>query len=566
MNFTNNFLYVRCKQRFSSYLLSKELIDESGLFSFVKLVFYSSINSSLEILGIGIGVSLLFGKNSAIFIGNLPVEYGLLALLSLIIAKGIVSVFTSVERNEIQAGLEEELSFKFFSLTLNASSEQVQNIGRGKIIALIEDDIGTVVASLKHLINGFQALFSFLIFTFGIFFVAGRNAIPLTLAIVTTIIAAFLQGSNSYKLGEMETKVNASIQQTIGDGLYSLKAVRAAQAEDWILKRFIDDMIIYRKISRQTIKRSSLYNAWREALVIGILGIWIILSRQDLEASTITTTLLLAYKTSTSFSGIINAQRLYLRFIPAYKELRIQRQKLIREESCSAKNNSPIYENKLLREDFVQSIVWTSDQFNSDKKLPLKLLKGKLVAIVGPSGSGKTTTLDLFCGLREETKSHWNVQTNYHSYKFLGLSGARQIRNLISYAPQNAALFEASLRHNLLISRVGKTDELYAWLHRLRLSHLLERETGLDTPLKLSQSPFSGGEIQRLGLLRAWLRNQPIEVLDEPTAYLDKLNAEIVRSIISERVRHKLVLVSTHDPLLINQASAIITLKTDYHD
>lgn len=565
MNYTDKFLTV-CKQRLSNYLLAKKLIDESGGFSFVKLVFYSSVNSSLEILGIGIGVSLLFGNNSANFLGDLPKVYGLLVLFLLIIAKGIVNVFTSVESNEIQASLEEELSFKFFSLALNASSEQVQNIGRGKIIALIEDDIGTVVASLKYLINGFQALFSFLIFTFGILIVADRNAIPLILAIATTIIAAFLQGSNSYKLGEKETKVNASIQQTIGDGLYSLKAVRAAQAEDWILKRFIDDMIIYRKISRQTIKRSSAYNAWRESLVMGILSVWIILSRQDLGASTITTTLLLAYKTSTSFSGIINAQRLYLRFIPAYKELRIQRQKLIREESYSANNNSPIYKNKHLRGDFVQSILWTSDQFNSDKKLTLKLSKGKLVAIVGPSGSGKTTKLDLFCGLREEAKSHWNVQTDYNNYDFLGLSGARQIRNLISYAPQNAVLFEASLRHNLLISRVEKTDKLYAWLRRLRLSHLLEREAGLDTPLKLSQSPFSGGEIQRLGLLRAWIRNQPIEVLDEPTAFLDKLNAEVVRSIIFERVKHKLVLVSTHDPLLISQASAIITLQTNNPD
>ena len=124
-------------------------------------------------------------------------------------------------------------------------------------------------------------------------------------------------------------------------------------------------------------------------------------------------------------------------------------------------------------------------------------------------------------------------------------------------------LFEASLRQNLLISRKENPDELYDWMHKLKLGHLLDRETGLDKPLKLAQSPFSGGEVQRLGLLRAWLRDQPIEVLDEPTAFLDKDTAEIVRTIISERVKQKLVLLSTHDPVLINQADEVITLQSE---
>ena len=71
---------------------------------------------------------------------------------------------------------------------------------------------------------------------------------------------------------------------------------------------------------------------------------------------------------------------------------------------------------------------------------------------------------------------------------------------------------------------------------------------------------FSGGEIHRLGLLRAWLRDRPIEVLDEPTAFLDAAAARQVRSIIADRCKHRLVLVSTHDPDLINQAHQLVQL------
>ena len=68
-------------------------------------------------------------------------------------------------------------------------------------------------------------------------------------------------------------------------------------------------------------------------------------------------------------------------------------------------------------------------------------------------------------------------------------------------------------------------------------------------------------EIHRLGLLRAWLRDLPVEVLDEPTAFLDATAADQVRSVIQERVRERLVLVSTHDPELIRQADQEIQLE-----
>ena len=72
---------------------------------------------------------------------------------------------------------------------------------------------------------------------------------------------------------------------------------------------------------------------------------------------------------------------------------------------------------------------------------------------------------------------------------------------------------------------------------------------------------FSGGEIHRLGLLRAWLRNRPVEVLDEPTAFLDPGSAERVREILRERARERLVLVSTHDAEVIRQADRVVRLE-----
>jgi len=135
------------------------------------------------------------------------------------------------------------------------------------------------------------------------------------------------------------------------------------------------------------------------------------------------------------------------------------------------------------------------------------------------------------------------------------------MHQLIAYAPQNAVLFEASLRENLLLGAECPQQTIEAWLQRLGLAHLLERPDGLDAPLALAQDPFSGGEIHRLGLLRAWLRDKPFEVLDEPTAFLDAKAAEQVRSVIRERAQQRLMLISSHDPDLLAQADQVIKVE-----
>ena len=191
----------------------------------------------------------------------------------------------------------------------------------------------------------------------------------------------------------------------------------------------------------------------------------------------------------------------------------------------------------------------------------LELQAGGLVAVVGPSGSGKTTLLDRFCGLLGAERSQWRIKSEGAELALSGAEGARQLRQLLAYAPQEAVLFEASLRHNLLLDQRQPAAVIACWLERLGLSHLHQRAGGIDDPLPLALDHFSGGEIHRLGLLRAWLRDRPVEVLDEPTAFLDASSAERVREIVRERSRQRLVLVSTHDAELIRQADRVVRLE-----
>ena len=356
--------------------------------------------------------------------------------------------------------------------------------------------------------------------------------------------------------------LNASLQRTVGDGLHGLKALRAAAAETWLLDRFAQETAESRWLLQEQIRRRSGFNAWRDTLVVIVIGAWILKQGDVLTAEVMATTLLLAYRAGSSLSAVVQAQRLCLGNLPGYEALCQRRDKL--QSRSVLRSGISLQENQIanLGQNAWNLVQWQSG-LKEDFVGTVKLKANRLVVITGPSGSGKTTLIDRFCGLLAEEQSQWVVECDGKRCQLSGPPGASQLHQLIAYAPQSAFLLEASLKDNLLVGQKVSEESIETWLNRLNLSHLLQRDGGIHTPMQLAHAPLSGGEIHRLGLLRAWLRNLPVEVLDEPTAFLDTTAAELVRRIIKERVRERLVLVSTHDTELIKQADEVIKLEPE---
>ena len=324
---------------------------------------------------------------------------------------------------------------------------------------------------------------------------------------------------------------------------------------------------MFRRVLRQTVRRQALFSAWRDALVVLVVGLWLIWRGGELTPAATATTLLLAYSTGNSLSAVITAQRLCLGALPAYGELCRRRQLLehSRELAPEPLNRTAPVHSGIGPSNGWQKLHWSISRQAAAGFLPHErtLCAGRLVVVAGPSGSSKTTLLDRVCGLLDEQGSHWQLHpaNGGESLQLSGAAGARELRQRLAYAPQQAVLFEASLRHNLLLDQPPiPAADLNLWLERLGLVGLSQRPGGLDDPLPLALDHYSGGEIHRLGLLRAWLRDRPIEVLDEPTAFLDAAAAARVREILLESCRQRLVLVSSHDPELIALADQRLQL------
>ena len=541
--------------------LLKALAREAGWRHLAWLSGLSSLNSLLDIAGLGLAVTLLLGSGSPALIQGLPVAGSLGMLVGLILLRGLIQAQVDIQRERLRSGFTDRLRQQLLHQVFEASSAQLDRLGRGELLALLMADINRTALSLDQAVRLGQSLLAMGIYLASVVLVGRTAAWPLLLALLATTAAALLQRSGSWGLGRIQSRLNAALQRTVGDGLHGLKALRAATAEGWLLQRFAKDTAEGRWLLRERVRRRASYNAWRDTLVVAVAGLWMLMQGEDLSVETLTTTLVLAYRSSASLSTVVQARRLCLGNLPGYEALCQRRGQLIPRQGETS--DQTIAETNLTTLSTApwSELHWSSSDNASPGLTSLCLSANGLVALTGPSGSGKTTLIDRICGLLNEEDSAWQLCCAGKTWRLSGLAGARQMHQLIAYAPQNAVLFEASLRDNLLLGADQHQEAIETWLQRLGLSHLLERPGGLDAPLALAQDPFSGGEIHRLGLLRAWLRDKPLEVLDEPTAFLDAKAAAQVRSVVQERAQQRLMLISSHDQELLAQADQVITVK-----
>ncbi|MBI5620540.1 ATP-binding cassette domain-containing protein [Candidatus Gottesmanbacteria bacterium] len=188
----------------------------------------------------------------------------------------------------------------------------------------------------------------------------------------------------------------------------------------------------------------------------------------------------------------------------------------------------------------------------------LDIPQGSFVTIKGPSGIGKTTFFRHLMGLygaREGAVQYGGVNLG-DIKKF----GEQSIYSKIAYANQNPQFFEnMTLRENLLLwTKKPTTDiEIRQTMHDLRLDGLIDR---LDSKVK----HYSGGELRRIGIARALLKDPRVLFLDEPTANLDAESAkqvlEIIKGLRAKRPGMTVVAV-THDPNFEAIAEQIVDFK-----
>ena len=177
------------------------------------------------------------------------------------------------------------------------------------------------------------------------------------------------------------------------------------------------------------------------------------------------------------------------------------------------------------------------------KGISITIPQGQTVAFVGPSGGGKTTLANLI-------PRFFDPQSG--SIKIGGVDvkeiGKEELMDTVSFVFQNSRLIKASILENVRMGRRDATrEEILAALHNAQCDDILEKlPQGVDTVIGTKGVYLSGGEQQRIAIARTMLKNAPIIILDEATAFADPDNETRVQAAFSKLSEGKTVIMIAH--------------------
>jgi ABC-type multidrug transport system fused ATPase/permease subunit len=188
----------------------------------------------------------------------------------------------------------------------------------------------------------------------------------------------------------------------------------------------------------------------------------------------------------------------------------------------------------------------------------LELEPGEAVALVGPSGAGKSTVVALLLGLAEPSAGRITIGS-------IDLSECdeRAWRAQCAWVPQRPTLFRGTIADNIRLGAADASDE------HVRAAAALAGADGFvsalpggyETVVGDGGRELSTGERRRIALARAFLRDAPLVLLDEPTADLDAESAELVAHAVDRLREGRTVLLVAHRPELAARADRVVRLE-----
>lgn len=204
------------------------------------------------------------------------------------------------------------------------------------------------------------------------------------------------------------------------------------------------------------------------------------------------------------------------------------------------------------------SVTYPGRRLAALRDVSLTIQAGQTVALVGPSGAGKSTLTALLLRFVEPGTGRIRVGGSD-----LAAFDPQLWRGQIAWVPQSPSLFQGSIADNIRLAQPDAAmDEIMAAARLARLHVFITGlPTGYETQIGERGLRLSGGQAQRLALARAFLKDAPLLILDEPTAHLDPQTEAELHEATQELMDGRTVLVIAHRPHTIQTADQIVRLE-----
>lgn len=447
---------------------------------------------------------------------------------------------------------------KILSKLPNLPLGTVMDMPSGKIKQIIVEQVDGMETTLAHLFPEMTAnVAGPVLILIYLFVLDWRMALLSLVTIPVGMLFAMSVMGNYAKDYEGAVKTTMEMNATIVEYIGGIEVIKAFNQGKASYAKLSDRVMANAKYYYNWMKKSQFGMSMAYAIVPGTLITvlplgWLFYQNGSLSVETFITTVILSL-------GIAGPLIAAMNFVDTLAQVGTTVEavdELLRAEEQHHGNQTVSIPNTEI------ALSHVSFGYHEDKEVlkdvSLSIPAGSMTALVGPSGSGKSTIAKLIAGF-------WDVKSG--SVTIGGVNEKdiplEQLYGQVAFVSQDNYLFDESVRENIRMGRLSATDgEVEAAAKAAGCDSFIRGlEQGYETKVGTGGAHLSGGERQRIAIARAMLKDAPIVILDEATAYIDPENEAILQKAIAQLVRDKTVIVIAHRLSTIQNAEQIVVVK-----
>lgn len=441
--------------------------------------------------------------------------------------------------------------------SLSMGTLQDQSAGRWKTILV--DQIESMEKTLAHLLPEMTGnIIGFVVLLIALFFVNWRMALLSLLTIPIGFVFMISTMKSYSKNYSQSVKVGKEMNDAVVEYIGGVKVLKAFNQSDQSYARYADSINDNASFYYNWMKESQVgvasYSIICPAVLISIIpfGLLFFLSGSLTAAEFLTVVVL-----SMSLVTPIMKSMEYVDSL-AMTGTVIKSVETILD---APEQHHPLTPVQLTdRSIEMKGVHFTYTKTNGEvlKGISLNIKPNTKTALVGPSGGGKSTIAKLISGF-------WDADSGSVSIGGVDIKDVplTQISDNISYVSQDNFLFDDTIRNNIRMGREDATDAEVEQIAKAAGCHdfIIKLEHGYETNVGGGGTHLSRGERQRITIARAMLKNAPIVILDEATAYIDPENEAILQKAIGKLVKDKTLIVIAHRLSTVTGADQIVVVE-----
>ncbi len=536
------------KSKNFSQLLKNMFFEWKWLFGFIArykwtLLLYIVLGVVSTAMSLGISVSTkhlidaVISRDSNVLLGAAVflISFAVSQILFQALSSWITAVVSSKAHNEIRS--------EIYSHVLKSSVADIGKFHSGDLLNRLESDVSTISSAVINFIPS--------VFTRGLQFFGSLLLVlyyDKTMALLALMSAPLMFLSSRVlvktirKYNKATRELNGKILAYSEESVQNLQLIKAFDLTRDYINNFKQVLENYRGIKLSSDKFSifmtmvlsfaglvvsyacygwGVYRLWQGAITYGTMTLFLQIS------GSLTSSFGSLAALAPSSISIATAAGRVMEITDFDEETDADKDKALRIlDKCKKDSFELVLENV--------SFVYENKTNPILQNVNLTIRSGDTVGFVGPSGEGKTTLFKLILGIIQPTQGRIYIK----SADGEEIDVSDSTRRFCSYVPQHVTAFSGSIRENLvLVKNSASEEELEAVLKKAELyKYVSELAEGIDTPVREQGANMSQGQLQRLSIARALLRDACILLMDEATSALDKeTEAKVLENIMHSK-------------------------------